>query len=170
MKESVINSREGQETVLTNLKTKFEKVVKEIETSKGKLEHQNIESVFINLGTYFLVADIQSLNYELEEAQKNNKSNVLKIKERIIETEHQTDYPEKKRALILLRFYPDIPENMFEFATLRLKQKQAMFNSFISFYESQNEKIGYNTKMSIDQTLEKMESQFDKFIGTDTTV
>lgn len=162
--ESVMDSREGQETVLINLKTKFESIVSNIE--KVKLNSvSNVTDLYINLGTYFLVADIQTLYAELEEAQKNNPENVQKIKERIIETENQTDYPEKKRALILLKFYPNVTELMLPYVSEKMKQKQGMYYNFLNWYELKNIKIGYDANLDIQETLIKLNAEFDKFLA-----
>lgn len=161
---SVINSRSGEENVLINLKTEFQPIISQIEKSALKQNGKEIQDLYVNLGTYFLVSDINALYIELESSVKFNPENKNKIKRRIVETENQTDYPEKKRALILLALYPDIDPLLLDFANEKQKRKQAMFNAFVNWYDNNIIAIGYDSELTLKDSIKSIDLQFEEYV------
>jgi len=162
--ESAVNSANTDKlTVIMSLKGKFEKVIKNIENGRASwLFKSNFDSWTINLGTNFLLKTLIDLYKELEFAKLNNVTEIKNIQKQIISTKYSTDKIAKKRALVLLDFYPEV-DITNELVSIELKKKQLMFNDFIQLYESENENIG----LSLDDNriiLKKLDTEYKKYI------
>jgi len=98
---------EGKQSILIRWKTVFEKVIKSITDAKLKIKYPlGFESSHIDLGSDFLLLDIQDLYTEKESAEKLGLGTILNFNDRIIETKYKNNPDLKLRARVINSFKP----------------------------------------------------------------
>ena len=160
---SVVSSNMEKLQVILSLKSKFENVIKNIETAKAKWLYGNFNFWTINLGTNFLLKGISELYNELEFAKKNNPQEVYNIKKQIITTKYANDKISQSRELILLDFIPSANLEDAD-ANNKLKLKQIYAIDFINDYENKNGNIGQILKPK-NQIINILNKEFENFLS-----
>lgn len=156
---------ESKETVLLNLKKDFETVIKRIELQSLAIIYteEKVKGATINLGTHFLLHKIEDLYSELENTDKFGLSEILEVKDSIIDTKYKTNPKQKFRAKVLLRFYPNLKDVDLKFEKGLIPEniyfKHIYFSSFISWFESKRYELN-NIDKNIDLVLEDLEKEF----------
>jgi len=161
---------ESKETVLINLKYNFEQVIKRIERHSLLIIYgDKFKGLSINLGTKFLFKTLTSLFEELSETEKYGLSEILEIKESIIDTKFKTNPKQKKRAKILLRFNPNIKDADLKFEKNLIPEnqyyKQIYFSNFINWFETYKYELDNNNN-NIDLIITDLEKEFENYLIT----
>ncbi|MBE9489005.1 MAG: hypothetical protein IMY67_01805 [Bacteroidetes bacterium] len=164
-KDAYAYNTESKETVLLNLKKDFEAVIKRIELQSLAIIYteEKVKGATINLGTHFLLQQIDDLYSELENTEKYGLSEILEVKDSIIDTKFKTNPQQKFRAKVLLRFYPDLKNADLKFEKGLIPEsiyfKHTYFSSFINWFESNKYELN-NIDKNIDLVLYDLEREF----------
>jgi hypothetical protein len=171
---------EDQTSVLINLKSLFDEIIREITKAKVEIIHGGedvINEVTIDLGNDFLLLDVQDLYDEKESANKLGLSTVLDFNDRIIETKYRNNPDLKLKAKLINAFRP-FDENMSVIDANYIAKaiskkdyyKAKYLDQFINWYEIEKQSIHVLIKTGdLKYGLSELNKAFDEYFAIKAT-
>jgi hypothetical protein len=157
---------EGQQDVIFRWKGMFENVISHTLDNVLQLRYDDLyQGNSIDLGTEFILADINTLLGEKKELRELGLEDVFNINEAIINARYQNNPEKKKRALIIAAFKPFdesivTVEASFKDGLIDKKDyiKQKYLKEFIKWFEAKRIKLEQFPK---DQSAERIAETLD---------
>jgi hypothetical protein len=161
---------EGQQSVIFKWKQVFEDVISDTFDNVLRLRYPDIyESNTIDLGTDFILSDLNTLYQEKKELKELGLEDVFNINESLINARYQNNPEKKRRALIIDAFKPfdeGIKEIEASFKDGNIDEKdyrkQKYLKEFIKWFEANKIKLlQFPQNDSASKIAETLNSYFD---------
>lgn len=169
---------EGMQTVLLRWKYMFDDIIKEVSSTKiFYVTGKQPTGITVDLGTDFLLLDIQDLYSEKDSAIKAGISTALNFNDRIIETKFKNNPDLRNRAFLINYFKPfdeaiEKTEESYKAKTISKKDyyKAKYLENFINWYEQKYVKLNVllKEKETFDKALMDMDEKFNEFFTLKT--
>lgn len=162
---------EGMQAILMRWKGVFEAAIKSTVDAELTIKHGSaFTGSHIDLGSDFLLLDVQDLYDEKKSANELGLGTVLNFNERIIETKYKNNPDLKLRAKIINAFKPfdDTMGNIENSFKGKLISKKDYFrikylDQFINWFEMEKNKIAEIGKKGEKEAIKQMNDAFIEF-------
>lgn len=160
---------EGQQDVIFRWKSMFESVISNTLDNVLQLRYGDLyESNSIDLGTDFILADLNTLYEEKKTLKEIGLDSVFDFNKTIINAKYQNNPQKRRRALIIDAFKPfdesiEKIEQSFSLGLVDKKDfiKQKYLSEFIKQFESTKLITDFNQDMSIGAIKKVLDGYFD---------
>lgn len=158
---------EGQQDVIFRWKSMFEDVISKVHDDKLQLRYGELyESNSINLGTDFILADLNSLYEEKEKLKESGLDSVFDFNKTIISAKYQNNPAKKRRALIIDAYKPfdeSIEKVEASYKDGLIDRKDYIKQKYLSEFISQFENIKLLSEFQPDLSIGSIKKILDKY-------
>ena len=163
-RDQILRSYENRIDVLLEISQNFEDLEENVSTAICQLRTGNIDgTVTVNYGTEYYLKDVKDLmeEYKLAKEAGLPEAELMRIKEKIIETKYKNNEDVRARAKILLHLEPFPTMSLKELKGLEFDQLQpdkfqlkAQFNDLINRFErEQLNVIQFGSALDFDRKI-----------------